>query len=305
MNTKQTTLTLKGDSYSICFNAMASPCEVIIQTKNKTLAMAVADIVSAEVWRIEQKFSRYTQNSLCTLINDNAGKSVTIDEETFLLLSFADQCYQLSDGLFDITSGVLRKLWSFDCLNYSDTVLPNKNQIDDLLANIGWPKVKFDQNQITLLKGMEIDFGGLGKEYAVDRSIILVKALTDKPVLINLGGDLAVTCPRHYDKAWKVAIENPDIASEKDDDPDMIISLKAGALATSGDARKYFIKDGQRYGHILNPKDGRPILQAPRSLTVVAPHCIQAGMLATLGLLKGVNAESFLTCQEIKFWSRR
>ncbi len=89
---------------------MASPCEVIIQTSDEELAVKLGKLVSAEVWRIEDKYSRYDQNSLCSAINNNAGQSVVIDDETFQLLSFADQCYQLSDGLFDITSGVLRKV---------------------------------------------------------------------------------------------------------------------------------------------------------------------------------------------------
>ncbi|HBY85845.1 MAG TPA: FAD:protein FMN transferase, partial [Colwellia sp.] len=102
------------DSHSISFNAMASPCEVIIQTQDKRLAMQVAQCVSREVWRIEDKYSRYDTRSICSQINSSAGEKMAIDEETFLLLNFAEQCYQLSDGLFDISSGVLRKVWSFD-----------------------------------------------------------------------------------------------------------------------------------------------------------------------------------------------
>ena len=85
----------------------------------------------------------------------------------------------------------------------------------------------------------------------------------------------------------------------------MIVSLKTGALATSGDAKRYIINNGLRYGHILNAKTGWPIVNAPRSITVAAPQCIQAGILATLALLKEENAEHFLTQQAIKYWARR
>ena len=301
------TLTKNEDSYGISFNAMASPCEVIIQSTDKMLARKLGDIIAAEVWRIEDKYSRYDQRSICSAINIQAGHSVAIDEETYLLLNFADQCYQLSDGLFDISSGALRKVWSFNSGTIESSQFPSSVQISAVMANVGWEKIHFDQQQITLKKGMEIDFGGIGKEYAVDRAIILAKQFTDNPVLVNLGGDLAVTSPRSNTVNWQIAIEHPDIDSElaQDKSADMIVALKSGALATSGDARRFIIKNSIRYGHILNAKTGWPIVNAPRSITVVAPQCIQAGILATLALLQGENAEQFLTQQDIKFWARR
>lgn len=286
---------------------MASPCEVIVQTTDEKLALNVGNIVATEVWRIEDKYSRYNPNSLCSVINSNAGQAVNIDEETFQLLSFADQCYQLSDGLFDISSGVLRKIWSFHAQANVNTQLPSPPEIAAIMNKVGWKKIDFTQNQITLKEGMEIDFGGIGKEYAVDRGIIIAKQLTSLPVLVNLGGDLAVTGTRLNNESWQVAIEPPDADSTLTNTPpiDMIVSLNLGALATSGDARRYLINDGKRYGHILNAKTGWPIDQAPRSITVVAPQCIQAGILATLALLQGSDAEEFLIGQDVKFWARK
>ena len=294
----------QNDGYSILFNAMASPCEVLIQTPDKRLAEQVAHCVSHEVWRIEDKYSRYDSRSICSHINTSAGKQITIDEETYLLLNFAEQCYQLSDGLFDISSGVLRKVWSFEgnsgeCLHF-----PNEGDVNKLLTYVGWPRVIYDQQTINLPKDMELDFGGIGKEYAVDRSLLLAKNITDAPILVNLGGDLAVTGPRLNNQSWQVAIEHPN--SDAWGKPqDMIVALNQGALATSGDARRYLLKDGVRYGHVLNAKTGWPIIHAPRSITTVAPQCIQAGILATLALLQGEHAEEFLTEQDITFWARR
>lgn len=287
-------------SFGLNFHAMASPCEVIIQTTDEALAVKLGNIVANEVWRIEDKYSRYDQASVCSAINNACGKSVKIDDETFLLLNFAEQCYQLSDGLFDITSGVLRKVWHFDC---SDNI-PTKNQVMHCMSCVGWEKIQFDQQQLTLAKGVEIDFGGIGKEYAVDRAIILAKQLTDLPVLVNLGGDLAVTGPRVNQEPWQVAVERPD-SEQTDVSADMVVSLMSGALATSGDSRRYLLSKGIRYGHVLNAKTGWPIEEAPRSITVVAPACIQAGILATMALLQGKHAEQFLTDQEVKYWARR
>ena len=291
------------------FSVMASPCEILVDIPNFKVAEHSQSTIESMMWsvyheakRIEQKFSRYVSGNIVHTINQSNGESVVVDDETARLIDFAFQCYELSDGLFDISSGVLRKVWSFQgCQSYKKK-FPTVTQVKQVLTNVGWPKIQFNPKQITLMKGMEIDFGGIGKEYAVDRAIIIAKQLTNLPVLVNLGGDLAVTSSRINNEPWQVAIEHPDIDNNH---ADMIVSLKSGALATSGDARRFIINNGKRYGHILNAKTGWPVEQAPRSITVVAPQCIQAGILATLALIQGAEAEQFLEEQEIKFWARR
>jgi len=276
---------------------MASPCEIIIESVERALANVIGKQVSEEVWRIEDKYSRYNPNSLCSKINRSNNKPVVIDDETFALLNFADTCHQLSDGVFDITSGVLRKAWRFDCTDN----IPSTATVSNILKNVGWQKVKYDNQQITLPAEMEVDFGGIGKEYAVDRAILLIKALTEQPVLVNLGGDLATNSARKNKQPWQVGVEHPVFEENKT----MVVSLYKGALATSGDAKRYLLKSGHRYSHILNAKTGWPIENAPRSITVSAPQCIQAGILATLSQMQGSNAEQFLIEQEIKHWSIR
>ncbi|MCJ8321520.1 MAG: FAD:protein FMN transferase [Colwellia sp.] len=291
---------------------MASPCEVLIETESEILAEQLGRAVAHEVWRIEDKYSRYSSVSACSKINRSQGKPVVIDQETFLLLNFAEQCYKLSGGVFDITSGVLRNAWRFDG---SDNVPTNK-QVKSCLAHIGWEKVSYDQYQITLAKGMELDFGGIGKEYAVDKAIIIAKSLTKLPVLVNLGGDLSATSPRKNNQAWQVGIDHPGLVKKHSNDKlnssadnssvkKVIVSLSQGALATSGDANRFLLKDGKRYSHILNAQTGWPIENAPYSMTVVAPQCIQAGILATLALMKGGDAEKFLMEQDVKHWAIR
>jgi len=296
------TLDNRSDGIAITFYAMASLCEVIIETAEFSLAEQVGELVANEVWRIEDKYSRYDTNSICSQINNNSGKLTSIDNETFLLLNFANTCYQLSDGVFDITSGVLRSIWHFDG---SDNI-PSINLVNKVMTNIGWSKVEYSASSILLSKGMEIDLGGIGKEYAVDRAILLIKEVTSLSVLVNLGGDLAATSARKNNQAWQVGIEHPGLApANSGQNQTVIVSLLEGALATSGDAKRYLLKDRQRYSHILNAKTGWPIVDAPRSITVSAPQCIQAGILATLALMQGQNAENFLREQEIKFWAMR
>ena len=288
----------KGDHYCGRFCAMASPCELLIDTQDAMLASQLTAIAQAEVSRIEHKFSRYRTDNLMHQINHGEGQTVDIDDETYRLLHFADTCFELSDGMFDLTSGVLRRAWNF---NGSDQ-LPTHQLVNKLLPLIGWQKVEFNSTELIMPAGMELDFGGIGKEYAVDCvAKLCAQHASTVSVVVNFGGDMQVTRPRNNTQFWHIGIE-----SLKDENlTAQIIKIKAGGLATSGDARRYLLKDGIRYSHILNPKTGYPVVGAPRSITVAASHCVQAGLLATLALLQGQEAENFLIGQHVKNWCYR
>lgn len=284
------------------FSAMASPCELLMETQDPLLANHLTSLAYTETKRIEHKFSRYLPNNPMSNINHSQGKPVAIDDEIFRLLEFANSCFQLSDGMFDITSGVLRKAWKFDG---SDN-LPTSDAVKALMPYIGWQKVAYDQSHIRLLEGMELDFGGIGKEYAVDCVAKLCAEYAPAiSVVVNFGGDIQVTRPRQNKQSWHIGIESPEGDEGADKNTTNILKIISGGLATSGDARRYLLKAGKRYSHILNPETGYPIENAARSVTVAAPHCIQAGLLATLALLQGARAESFLHEQGVKFWCSR
>jgi thiamine biosynthesis lipoprotein len=291
------TLCAKENFYCAEFSAMASPCEVLIETHDKSLAMHLASMAQQEALRIERKYSRYRTDNLMYAINHQASP-VVIDEETHRLLEFADTCYQLSQGLFDITSGVLRKAWKFDG---SDNI-PSQAVITPLLKFVGWKKVKFSSEMIHLPPGFELDFGGIGKEYAVDRvATKLQQTAKETSVLVNFGGDIQVTCPRQNNAPWFVGIENP----LTDNQGQSIVKIFSGGLATSGDARRFLQKDNQRYSHILDPTTGYPVIKPPRSVTVASANCTQAGLLATLTLLQGEGAETFIKQQGVTHWIYR
>ena len=150
--------------------------------------------------------------------------------------------------------------------------------------------------------GMEIDFGGIGKEFAVDRAAALLRQETSVSCLVNLGGDLAVTSRPKQRDTWKVGIE---AVNQRTHMPASLLNLQIGALATSGDQRRFLLEAGIRYGHILDPLTGWPIKDAPRSITVAADTCIQAGMLSTLAMLQGKGAETFLSAQDVSYWCDR
>jgi FAD:protein FMN transferase len=278
---------------ALCFTAMASPCEVILPTIDHPAALQLGAIVAQEAWRIEKKFSRYRTDSVTSWIHTNAGTPVDVDPETASLIDFASRCFQISDGLFDITSGILRNAWKFDG---SDRV-PASDAIERLLPLIGFDKLEWRSPHLLLPKRMELDFGGIGKEYAVDRAYELLAAQRNDPFLINFGGDLrANRAPAHG--SWQVGIEQPDTVREAT----MILELKHGALATSGDSRRYLLKNGVRFGHILDPRTGWPVAGAPRSVTVAASSCTEAGLFATLALLQGDRAREFLEQEGVRYW---
>jgi thiamine biosynthesis lipoprotein len=273
---------------------MASPCELLVEAVDAITANRLASITFQEAKRIEQKFSRYRDDNIVYQINHAQGKTIEVDDETALLLNFADQCYQLSDGLFDITSGVLRKVWTFDG---SDRTPTNK-QIKAVLPLVGWQKVSWQPPFLTLPPEMEIDFGGIGKEYAVDQTCQRIQQEVKMGFLVNFGGDLCASGIRKGNKPWLIGLENP-IHTDK---AQGAIEIKHGALATSGDTKRYLLKNGKRYAHILNPKTGWPVEHAPRSITVAASTTVEAGMLASFALLQGSNAKSFLVKQKAQHW---
>jgi thiamine biosynthesis lipoprotein len=284
---------LSGDVLGIRFTAMASPCELLLGRVEPDLALELGSVAADEAQRIEQKFSRYRADSVLGWIHGRRGSVLQVDEETGLLLDFAQQCFSLSDGLFDITSGPLRRVWQFDG---SDRV-PEPEAVAQLLPCIGFQKLSWKSPWLCVPPDMEIDFGGIGKEYAVDRAYDLLLARCPVPFLINFGGDLRVSRPLPHGP-WKVGIERPD----SDRKAAMMLEVEYGALATSGDSHRFLLKNGIRYGHILDPRTGWPVPDAPRSVTVAASSCTEAGLLSTLAVLKGKGAADFLQQQQVRSW---
>jgi thiamine biosynthesis lipoprotein len=278
--------------WTISFAAMASPCEILVRCEDASEVEKLASLAFAETRRIERKFSRYRSDNIVHAINNSNGMPVDVDEETARLIDYAEQCYSLSDGLFDITSGVLRKAWKFD----GGEVVPDQELIGFLQERVGWGKVRWDGKSLRLQPGMEIDFGGIGKEYAVDKVAELLFNTSRVPLMVNFGGDIRAVASEDQSAPWIVGIEDP----ERPDNALGQIDLTNGGVATSGDLRRYCFVDGVKMGHILNPRTGWPVAGAPRSVTVVGNYCVEAGLLATLAMLQGPGAEQFLTDEKIE-----
>ena len=289
------------DDLGFEFVAMASPCEIRLVGIPVTDAQRLADQAINEVRRIETKYSRYRSDSVISRINAAAGQvdsAVAVDSETAQLLDFATKLFESSGGLFDCTSGVLRRAWDFKA---QTPRLPDAAMLSKLLPLVGWRHVAWDGERITLMReGMELDFGGFGKEYAVDRATTLLETAGVKHGLVNLGGDVRVLGPRLDGSAWRIGIRDPRAPEHDEDRCFASIAVSHGAIATSGDYERFIEVNGRRYCHILNPQTGWPVAHW-RSVSVLGPLCVLAGALSTIAMLKGEGALSFLDSESVSY----
>lgn len=275
-----------NDIHSVAFTAMGSSCDIRVAAEHGDAARLIAAPAIAEVRRIENKYTRYRSDSIISRINAAAGLSaVECDDETAALLAYADRLHAASEGLFDITSGVLRKVWDF-----RSGGLPRSSALNALLPLVGWNKVVHGNATVFLpLQGMELDFGGFGKEYAVDQAAGVLANMGVEHGYVNLGGDMRFLGPRTDGAAWSIGIQDPrDMASTVASLP-----ISRGALATSGDYERFIEVNGRRYCHVLDPRTGMPVSYW-RSISVVAPLAITAGSCTTTAMLMEEDGLDFL-----------
>jgi len=261
----------------IQFFAMGCPCTIHIVSEGKCAEEACEAAVQ-EVRRLEGRYSRYDSDSLLSAINRAAknGGSIQVDDETAFLIDRAFEARESSDRLFDITSGVLRAVWNDDLRRP-----PTDEELAPLLARIGmdkllwrWPTLSF------LAQGMELDLGGIVKEYAADRAAQKLVEAGEPGGFVSLGGDLAVLGPQADGAAWRIGVSDP----KHPENALATLFVTRGGVATSGLYERFWEFDGVRYGHLLDPRTGRPI-DGPPSVTVADVSCLTAGLSATIALL--------------------
>lgn len=269
------------------FRAMGSPCEIQLFAEHSLLAKQIAKTAIADIQRLEAKYSRYRPDSLMATINQiaSSGGSIEVDEETAGLLNYAQTCHQQSDGLFDISAGILSKAWQ----TYQDQ-LPSDAQIRALLQRVGWHRLDWSPPTLTFRhEGMQLDFGGIVKEYAADRAAELCQNAGARHGVVNLGGDVRIIGPRPDDRPWRIGIQHPRQSQA------MLhtLSIHRGAVASSGDYQRYIMIDGMRYTHIIDPLSGWPVKHLA-SVSVISDFCVVAGSAATIAMLKAEQGPEWL-----------
>ena len=280
---------------NIEFKAMGSPCAFHVFHEDYQNLNNAVSLAKQEVQRLEKKYSRYLTDSVLSNINQSAGKGlIQVDSETSGLLNYARMCFEQSKGVFDITSGVFRSIWTFKCKEHP--IVPTENSIKHTLEYVGFDKLHWDGETISLPLGMEIDFGGIVKEYAADRAkqIFLQQGIENG--LVDLGGDMAFMGPKPNNQPWLVGIRH----AEKNKEAICTLQVSSGAIATSGYYERYFMFEGKRYGHMVNAKTGWPVTEVA-SVSVLSESCLVCGSMASIAMLKQAEGLSWLQQEKAAF----
>ena len=270
------------------FSAMGSPCEVRLYAPDELRASACAQTAIADVRRLDAKFSSYRPDSFLAEINRAAaaGGAIDVDVETATLLDYAAACFEQSEGLFDVTSGVLREAWHDE-----RSSLPEPEVLRRLLARVGWDRLRWRRPTLAFgVPGMALDFGGVVKEYAADRAAVLCAEAGFRHGLVDLGGDIRIMGPHPDGAPWIVGIQHP----RERDGVMATIELARGAVASSGDYERFIEVDGRRYGHIISPATGMPV-RSLAAVSVVADECVVAGSATTIAMLMEERGAAWLS----------
>ena len=227
-----------------------------------------------------------TEDSQIAEINNANGETVEVSEE---LAGYLAQILQLaadSDGAFDPTLGEVIRLWNIEG---DDPHVPEQSELDKLLKNVDYKNIVLDGDKVTLKNGSTLDLGAVGKGIGCDVTAAYLKEQKDVTgMILNLGGSSVMAYGEKPDQSpWKVAVTDP-----RDTEGEYVgaVTIKGGEfLSTSGDYEKYFMEDGKRYHHILNPEDGYPVWNGVTSVTVVCDNGLLADGLSTACFVLGIE----------------
>jgi thiamine biosynthesis lipoprotein len=273
--------------------AMGTGVEITLMGESEESAQKAALQAFQEIKRIEYLMSPWIESSDVTRINRSAGNdAVKVSPETIEVIKRAQEVSKLSEGGFDITVGPLVQLWR---KARERGAPPEMDEVKETLKLVNFRNLKTSYGGKALLekRGMAIDLGGIAKGYAVDRAFELLKGLGYRNLVVNAGGDLRVGGSKP-DGLWSIGIQHPR-------EPEKImarISLSDTAMATSGDYEKFFIHQGKRYHHILNPRNGFPA-EGCQSVTVLHNEGATADALATAIFVLGPK-KGYALCQRLE-----
>jgi thiamine biosynthesis lipoprotein len=257
---------------------MGSELRVSVWTANDAPAGAAIDAVFSEFDRLDALMSVWKDGSDIQRLNAAAGDHpVRVSAEVREVLRTAHQVSDWTGGKFDVTFGALSGLWKFD--HDQDNRIPDRADVLKRLPLVDYRRLKIDDEAGTAFlerRGMRAHLGGIGKGYAVDRAVAILRQRGITDFIVQAGGDMYVS-GRRGDRPWRVAIRDP---RGPEDRSFAALDLTDGSFSTSGDYERFFMKDGRRYHHILDPDLGEPAT-ACRSVTIAADNATLADALST------------------------
>ena len=253
-------------------------------------ARRAVEAAFAAVQQVDRDMSLYRPDSDIGRLNRLSGqKEIAIRRSTAAVLRASLGVGRNSRGALDVTITPLLNQWGFYSVRKE---APGSRQLDAAVALVDYRRVHFDDVKGTVRlgrRGMQIDFGGIAKGFAVDQAIEALRAQGVRQGMVNAGGDLGLL-GRHPDgDPWLVGVQHPLAPARLL----LALSLDGGAVATSGNYLRYRVYDGRRYGHLLHPQHGYPADTA-LSMTVLAPTAMRADALATAALVMGRDGLAWL-----------
>lgn len=267
------------------WGALGTNCDVQYVCADEARARAFELAAVGWVAAFEAKYSRFRPSSLLSRINAAAGGDwVDIDPEMELFLDLAGSLHQLTRGVLDVTALPVMRLWDYRA---AQPRIPSKQEILAALQLVGWEKVQRQPGRVRLAAGMAIDFGGWGKEYAVDAVAQLAGKHGINCALVDFGHDLCAVGAAPGKPGWHIGLEDP---AKPGTACWGSVAAKDCGIASSGDYVRGFTLNGRRYGHIVDPRTGWPVANGCRQVTVIARSCLQAGALSTAAFILGAEA---------------
>ncbi|MDX2110505.1 MAG: FAD:protein FMN transferase [Verrucomicrobiota bacterium] len=269
------------------FTAFGTQCELQYVCMDATAAAAFEQDALNWACGFQAKYSRFVPESIISQINAAAGKDwVAIDADTESLFQLCDSLHFLTKGMLDPTTLPITRLWDVKSTNPR---IPTESEVKSTLRLVGWPKVKRAKGRIFLPEtGMALDLGGFGKEYAVDAVAEIAKHHGLTNVLVDFGHDLRCFGRPPHGNFWHVGLEDPNQPGSAWAG----VAISNCGMASSGNYVRCFIRDGKRYGHIVDPRTGYPVNNDTLATYVIGGSCLEAGILSTscyiLGAVEGI-----------------
>ncbi len=277
-----------GTTYSITYQPIPDGPE-------RHLLSGEIETILAE---INQSMSTYSDDSELSRFNQaDTGADIALSKELFQVINHAVGISQLTGGAFDITVGPLVNLWGFGP-EPVQRQLPSETELLMLMQYTGYEKLHIESGNRIVTKSIDnmyVDLSGIAKGYAVDRLAQHMDTHDIQHYLIDIGGELLGKGLNDSNKPWQIGIEQARPLSR---DIQRIVSLNNNAMATSGDYRNYYERDGVRYSHTIDPQTGKPITHALASVTVLHESCMHADAMATAFMIMGPDATLELANQQ-------
>ena len=239
---------------------------------------AVKQAIDAELNAVNEKMSTWREDSELSQFNQAPVQTpFALSEDTRQVLAISAEVYEASGGAFDITVGPLVNLWGFGPGKQEDTV-PDTEDIHRLLQEIGADALQFQGEQVNKSRPVQIDLSAVAKGYGVDKVALRLESLGIRRYMVEVGGEIRVGDAKLSGEPWKIAIEEPQTLQRS---IQKVLNLHQVAIATSGDYRNFYEKDGKRYSHTIDPRTGSPVTHPLASVSVIHESCAYADAYAT------------------------